>query len=302
MQINIKVLIVLFSFVACALCACKKNHIEEEWAKEEAKLAKWMKENKPDALLINGIYFEKTGSKYPDNIQPEANDYVLANFICRFLYDGVVENASYKNYPGVQSPSLYREGGPELWSSDMWESMGIGQLREKEHAKVYIPSRILSLQDFKPRVFDIDLEKVIDTDLKNYQEKLMSKCMKSFHNNVDTITIQMNGKDYYVIYHVDKGKGDDVDVSSVKTHYTESYYLQEGDPRICVTNKEKIGWDKKFSEMFHSVKKGSVKKGGKITAVMPYRIMYGEEPYTDNNKQRIAPLGSVLKYDISIDQ
>ena len=122
--------------------------------------------------------------------------------------------------------------------------------------------------------------------------------MRKFGKGVDTITITENGRDFYVIFHVEEGKGDAVDVSSVKTKYTEVYYLQEGDPRTCVTNQAKTGWNYKFSKMFHKAK-----KGGKITAVMPYRLMYGEEPYKDSNTQQfIAPLGSVLKYEISIDQ
>ena len=122
--------------------------------------------------------------------------------------------------------------------------------------------------------------------------------MKNFCNNIDTITIKDNGQDYYVIYHVeDEGTGAAVDVSSVATHYDEYYMLQDGDFRPCVTNQAKKDWDKnKFSKMFQSVK-----KGGKITVVMPYRIMYGEKSYRDKNKQDIAPLGSVLKYDIRID-
>jgi len=296
---NIKTFIFLCVLFACALCACKKNDLEERWAIEEAELAVWMKENCPNALFDNSIYFEKFGNKYPDNIQPEANDHVLVNFVCSFLYDDAIETVSYKDWQtrGAKNHSLYREGGPELWSPDMWGNKGLVKFHEKERAFVYIPSRIINLQDFMPRRFEIELVKVIDTDLKSYQEKIMGNCMKKFSQGIDTITIKEKGKDYYVIYHVEKGKGDDVDVSSVKTHYSESYLLQEGDYRTCVSNQAKTGWDKKFSRMFQSVK-----KGGKITVVMPYRIMYGEDSYTDANKQFIAPPGSVLKYEINIDQ
>ena len=299
---NIKALVSLYALFVCFFCACKKGDTVERWAKEESDLAEWMKENRPNALFDNSIYFEKVGSEYRDNMSPELKnkDHVLVNFICRFLYDNTIETVSYKDWQnrGAQLSSLYREGGPELWPFEKWESMGIAQLHENENANVYVPSRILNLQDFKPRKFEIELVKVIDTDLKSYQEKIMGDCMRRFGKNVDTITITENGRDFYVIYHVDKGDGEEVNISAVKTHHTEWYYLQEDDSRTCITNYAKTGWDNKFSQMFQTVK-----KGGKITVVMPYRIMYGEEPYTDSNtKQFIAPLGSVLKYEIVIDQ
>jgi len=299
---NKKAFILLCALLGCVLCACNKDSVEKKWLEEEAKLAEWIKENRPDALFKNNIYFEKEGIEYPDNMspEPENKDHVLVNFTCRFLYDNIIETVSYKDWQshGAQFISSYREGGPELWPYERWESMGIAQLHENELANIYIPSRMLNLQDFKTRKFEIELVKVIDTDLKSYQEKIMGHCMKKFNKDVDTITITENGRDFYVIYHVDEGKGDPVEVSSVKTQYTEVYYLQEDDPRTCVTNRAKTGWNNKFSKMFQKVK-----KGGKITAVMPYRLMYGEEPYKDNNTQQfIAPLGSVLKYEISIDQ
>jgi len=298
-NMKIKTLVLLCALLVCVASACKKDETSEKWAKEEADLADWMKENHPDLTSDKGVYIEKFGPAYPDNIQPEANDYVLVNFICSFLYDDVIETVSYKDWQGhgAKFHSFYREGGPELWPYERWVNMGIDQLYENERANIYVPSRILNLQDFKPRKYEIELVKVIDTDIKSYQEKLMGHCMKKYGKNVDTITIKDKGKDYYVIFHVDEGKGDPVDISSVKTHHNELYLLQEGDYRTCFSNQVKTGWDKKFSKMFQSVK-----SGGKITVVMPYRIMYGEEPYMDANKQNIAPSDSVLKYEISIDQ
>jgi hypothetical protein len=295
---NIKVLVFQCALIMCVLCACKKDETAEKWAKEEADLAEWIKENAPDALFENDIYIVKYGNIYHDAIQPETGDHVLVNFTCRTLYDDVVEQVSYKDWKerGAQNYSQYREGGPELWPSEYWANMGIGQLQENERALVYIPSRKLDLPDFKTRKFDIELVKVIDTDLKNYQQDLMEQCMKKFGHCVDTITIEDKKRDYYVVYHITEGTGDEVSVSTVRTHYTESYYLQDNDARLCISDKEQIGWDRKFSEMFESVK-----KGGKITVVMPYRIMYGTDSYMDANMQYIAPPGSVLKYEISID-
>jgi len=297
---KIKTLVLLCTLFGCVFCSCKKNDLEERWAEEEAKLDEWMKENRPNVPPCeNSIYFEKVGASYPDHIQPEANDFVLVNFICRFLYEDEIETVSYKDWQalGAKNPSKYREGGPELWPYEMWNSLGIAQLHEGECANIYVPSRILNFQDFKPRKFELELVKVIDTDIKSYQEKLMGDCMKQYGKSVDTITIKDKGKDYYVIFNIEEGKGDAVDVSSVKTHYNESYLLQEGDFRTCVTDKAKTGWDKKFSQMFRSAK-----KGGKITVVMPYKIMYEDNSYWDANKQFIAPRGSVLKYEINIDQ
>ena len=294
---NRKILILLCVIITGVFFACNKNDTDEKWAEEEAKLEEYMKSEKQEAIMDKGIYIEKL-LEHNDHIQPEAGDYVLVDYECRFLFESdVVEYVSYKDWQnyGALNPSVFREGGPELWDEVRWSSMGIGQLREKERANVYVPSRLLSLQDFKTRVFRIQLSQVIDTDLKSYQEKLMGNYMKQYCTN-DTITIKDNGKDYYVIYHIaDKGTGSAIEGSNVKTHTSESYFMQDDDLRVCFSSRE-YNWNhSKFSEMFQSVK-----KGGKIIAVMPYKMMYGDEPYKIDI-QYIAPINSVLRYEINID-
>ena len=314
-DINIKALFFCFTLSVSLICACSKNEIEEKWAEEEKKLAEWIKENKPDLVISNGIYFEKTGKEYSENIQPEVGDYVLIDFKCSFLSDGTVEEVSYKDWQKHEAlyPSTFKEGGPELWMPERWASMGIGQMHENEQANVYVPSRLLGLQDFKTRVYEINLKKVIDTDLKTYQEKLMECCMKKYRDNVDTVTITDNGKDYYVLYHIEReGFGADViNAISVKTHTSEYYYMQNDDSKTCFTDRERIGcndnvskFHQKISEMFSlETRSGTkLKKGGRIIAVMPYKIMYGDKLNKDSDTgQYIAPEHSVLKYEINID-
>ena len=94
---NMKASILWCALFACVLCACKKNDIDEKWAKEEAELAEWITQNKSSLLLENGIYFEKL-TEYNDNIKPEANDYVLVDYECRFLFENVLEQVSYKDW------------------------------------------------------------------------------------------------------------------------------------------------------------------------------------------------------------
>ena len=300
---NIRVLFFMCAFFTGVLCGCSKNETEKKWAEEEAKLSEWMKENKPNVPLVNGFYFEKLLPEYPENIFPEKDDYVLLDYECRFLYEDILEYVSDKNWQtsGAVNPSAFREGGPELWTYD-W--MGVDQLHENECANVYVPSRLLDLQDFTTRVFTIHLKKVIDTDLKKYQEKLMGSYMKRYCDDVDTITITDNGRDYYIIYHIEKeGAGAAINGAIVNTHTTEKYFLQDKDLRICFSDRV-IKWNdtsgtfsaKKFSQMFETVN-----KGGKIIAVMPYKMMYGDELNKDTNGQYIAPISSVLMYEIDID-
>ena len=298
-QMNVKSLVLLCVFVAGAFCACSKDNVAERWAKEEAELAEWIAQNKPGLIIENGIYFEKLLPEYDENIRPDANDFVLVDYECRFLSNNVLEKVSYKDWQarGASIPSVFREGGPELWESKFWEVMGVGHLRENESANVYIPSRLLNLQDFETRVFTIHLRKVIDENLKVYQEKLMECYMKKYEK-VDTITIKEDGKDFYVIYHVEReGAGNAITGSSVKTRTSESYYLQSGDEKICFSNRD-FSWTKHLA-MFRSENQ-PVKRGGRIIAVMPYRLMYGAKANMEN-KQYIAPTNSVLKYEINID-
>ena len=315
-KINIKGIIFLCTLFVI-IGACKKNETEEKWAEEEKKLADWIKENEPDLLPINGGIYLKLYPEYEENIHPEREqgDYVLVDFTCRFMSDGVCEEVSYKNWQdyGARYPSKYKEGGPELWDPERWASMGIGQMHENEWARVYVPSRLVQLQDFKTRVYDIHLRKVIIFDIKTYQEDLMGCYMKQYGEEIDTITIEDNKKYYSVLYHITKeGTGSEVSSSSVRTTVSEYYFMQENDDRrTCYTNKKTTGcngnvskYSSKISEMFVNKlgrRNKPVKKGGSITAVMPYKMMYGDELKKDANGQFIAPINSILLYEISID-
>ena len=308
-MINFKIdmkISVFLGILFLVLCSCNKDETAEKWAKEEANLAGWIRENVSDAffdknndmyIFDNDMYIEIVSNRCKDNKKPEVGYHVLVNFVCSFL-DGAVEQVSYEDWQsyGAQNPSMYREGGPELWVAEYWGNMGIGNLYEGESANIYIPSRKLGLQDFKSRKYEIKLVQVIEPDLKIYQDSLMRVYMRNFET-VDIDTVPINGRDHLIIYCVDNaGYGDHVNVSSVKTQCDEDYLLQENTPRLCDRRQPKT-WDTKFSKMFRDVK-----KGGKIIAVMPYRVMYGEDPYRDEKTgQLIAPLHSVLKYKISID-
>ena len=308
--------IVFLALFLLLFSSCGKNKTEEMWAAEEARLLEWIKENRPDAVSSNGIYFYKIGQQYPDNIQPdvELRDNVLVDFICRFLDDDAVEVVSYKGWwPNqAQSPSMFREGGPELWTHDRWSIMGIGELRENERANVYVPSRLLELQDFRTRVYTIHLRRRVNPDILAYQERLMSSFMeRSFGEAIDTITITDNGKDYHVMYHVvNEGSGSEVEQpGTITTKTSEYYFMEDDDFRLCFNDKVLNGFNggvsrfnSKLSEVFvnmPAMNNVPVKRGSKIIAVMPYRIMYAD--LNRDNGQYIAPLSSVLKYEILID-
>ena len=310
-----KFLIFLLAFYGIVLNACNKpSETEEKWANEEAELALWIKENDPDAIFDNDVYIRKFGIASLDSIKPDPLGYVLVNYESRLLYDDLVERVSDKDYMGynAMNPSLYKEGGPEMWSPTMWGNKGVGKLYEKEQAYVYIPSRLLSLQDFQPRRFDIALVKVINNLEKYQNEDLMGNYMKRFCNELDTITATINGRDYYLIYHVAKeGDGSEIGSSSFSTKTTEKYFMQIEDIKTCFNNKE-IRWNddktrfsaKKFSEMFvnnEEKNNKALKRGGRIIAVMPYKMMFGDDPYRDGD-QFIAPENSVLLYEIDIDK
>ena len=316
---NINALLFLFAAVL-VFGSCNKNKTDELWAAEEAKLAEWMGEHKPHLKPINnGIYFEKTGTNFDNNQSPDpvARDNVLVDFVRRYMYDDTVEGVSYKEWwdYGAESPSTFREGGPELWFYERWISKGIDQLREEEKATVWVPSRLLGLVDFRTRVYTIHLRKVISPDLKAYQEKLMGNFMANYCNAVDTITVIDRGKEYYVMYHIEKeGDGEEIDplnTARLETLTSEYYFMEDNDFRICSSNVAKLGFNndvskysRNLSEIFiNDPEKNNipVKKGGVIVAVMPYVIMYDDKlnMYAD---QYIAPLNSVLMYRITIKE
>jgi len=300
--------------------SCNKDDTAERWKKEEADLAVWISENAPNAssVTINNvvIYYEIIGQRQEDNRTPvPPSDHVLVNFVCRFIDDGTVERVSFRSDQTHHNPLLlsrYKKGGPELWDSDYWRLRGVGQMHENETANIYIPSRILGLRDFRTRKYEIELVQVI-VGLEQYQEDLMHKFMvKNFCGEFNTDTIPINGRDHIIFYHIDNKNSSDegVNISTVRTRFNEFYFLQNNIRHECVRNQSKIGWDRsdrnlikegwdknRFYKMFQSAKRGS-----KITAVMPYIVMYGEKDYIDpNTRQFIAPPGSVLKYEIFID-
>ena len=320
---NIGCLIVLLLLF---LSSCSKNNTAELWAAEEANLLEWIKENHPDAVHLSGIYFVKTGASYPDNINPEMNDNVLVDFICRFWDDDAVEMVSHAGWwpRDAQNPSMFREGGPELWAHDRWGRMGIGFLNVNEQAYVYVPSRLLDLQDFRTRVYHFHLRNVISPDILAYQHELMGNFMtENFNEAVDTITITENGKDYHVMYHV-RSQGAGLEITqplTVKNISYEYYFLEDEDFRSCFPRSSsqdaanpdvvKTGFNgntSNYTSQLSSVFVNNPSKnnkplhhGGRIVVVMPYRIMYGDNLTKDHNGQYIAPASSVLKYEITID-
>ena len=320
---NVNIIVIFLISGVLVFCSCGRNKTEELWAEEEAKLAEWISENKPHLVMINnGIYFERIGDEYVDNLKPDSvlRDNVLLDFECRLLEDGTVEEVSYREWweYGAKSPSTYREGGPELWHYERWVKMGIGRLRENERANIYVPSRLLDLVDFQTRVFTVHLKKVVNPDIKAYQETLMGNFMEQFGTAVDTITVLDNGKDYHIMYYIaDEGWGEEISAttSEVSTKTSEFYFMEDDDFRNGFRNKATTGFNddkSRFSTYISRIFDNNPEKNnkpvrnrGKIIAVMPYRIMYGTELITDvdvyGHEQYVAPVESVLMYEIQID-
>ncbi len=298
---TVKRLIFLVSISICMLSACKKDDVDEKLAKEDQELDQYMAD-KPNAVrLADGLYIEKL-PMLAGGVQPEAGDFVLVDYVCKYLYTDITESVSYENYSsyGALYPCVYKSGGPELW--ELFKplfgiSMGIAQMSEHQTANIYITSRTYN-QDFNTRLFEMTLRKVIGPDLKGYQETLMSTYLKrQYADEVDSVKITNNGKEYYMMYHI-VTPGTEGVVGATNTQTTESYFLQNNDIRLCGSG-ERI-WNN--GNMIQVLKQ--VNKGGRVVVAAPYKLIYGDDEYyimVGKNKQYIAPPGSVLLYDITIE-
>ncbi|MDR1864902.1 MAG: hypothetical protein LBR08_04950 [Bacteroidales bacterium] len=276
------------------LVSCNRNDTDEKLLAEEQQLDQYIAANEQDAVRANGIYFKKISET--EGVKPDVRDYVLIDYTCKHLYEGTVEQVSYKDYEayGALYPSPYLEGGPE--AMDLTRSLFgsyIAGMREGENARLYVPSRHTN-RDFITRLYEITLVKVMGADLTSYQEKLMDAYLKEYYAQatVDTIPVTLDdGKVYHVLCAtLQKSREDNrqFDFNIVESNYilndiSDHRPFQEA-------NIQSWPWP--------SAVKNSDKLKNAETAIMliPYRLRYGEQICTIPNGQVVVPYEAVLVY------
>jgi hypothetical protein len=302
-KVNINIIAILVISLSIVLSACSRDDVAEKWAEEENDLYNWMRENEPGLRpLKNGVYVKITGERQLENMKPETTDHVMVNFVCRFFDDETIEQTSYMQWDiePLYLPA-YKHGGPELWEFLRWGKIGIDQMHKGESAKIYVPSRALNLQDFRTRVYDIELVDVIE-NIGTYQDKMITNFFRASYPNgkIDSIKITIDGRQQFIVYHIDDdGFGSELPFASVRTRFNE-YFILNRDFQLSMDNISRSGryWASNFADMLQPARRGR-----KVTALMPVKVIYHEGFLLDENRtQYIVPPGSVLRYEIEIER
>ncbi len=294
------------------LTTCNKT---EDWEgkvlEEEQELGKYVETTYPNAEKINNsIYYLKTKVNNT-GIKPDAGNYILVNFVCRYLYDGTYERVSYSNY-ATYNPiyyPAYAKGGPELWqlSNPLFGiSEGVSKMREQEIASFFVSSRYES-NDYISRQYNIELVKVIP-NLNTYQEdSLMRKFFKYKGLVADSLTTtsQVDNNKYKIFFAItEEGDGDKIlSDSEVKLNRTISYMLLPNTPIYSdksyetVTNEVSWWYDIPIRQILMKMN-----KGGKVTIIFPFKVLYGDNFVVNDNMQQTVPEGSVVIFEITVDK
>jgi FKBP-type peptidyl-prolyl cis-trans isomerase len=324
-------LIVVLGFALSAWACNKKDDTSEKLAAEEQKLTEYMESTVPDAKkLANGLYVKKL-TEITNVPKPEAGKYALVDYTVKWLYNDQMEHVSYKDYESFQPIylPLYKDGGPILWQMTAplnGISAGIGELCEGETANIYFASRYNSdflppPPDFTTRLMWVKLVKVIN-DLTLYQESLMSEYLKQAGGETDTVKVKssLDFNDYNIMYAIEyEGNGAQItDADAVATKTSLSYLLQEYNMAHEYLAAQDVSWQTGSTStggLYTATNAMSeiltkMKKGGRVTVAMPYKLFYGDPavdaenmpiPRDGETQQFAVPIGSVVILNIAIE-
>ncbi len=292
------------------LVACHKT---EDWEgkliEEEQKLGEYVEATYPDAAKINNSMYYLKIKENDKGIKPDAGNYILVNYVCKYLYNGAYERISYPNY-ATYNPiyyPAYEKGGPELWqlSAPLFGiSEGVSKMREQEIASFFVSSRY-ELNDYNSRQYDIELVKVIP-NLNAYQEDSLMRNFFKYNGLVAdslTTTSQVDNNKYKIFFTVTKeGDGEKILLDSeVRLNRAISYMLLPNTPVFYENYPETIAagvswwYDIPIKQILMNMN-----KGGEVTILFPFKVLYGDNFVVNDYMQQAVPKGSVIIFEIAV--
>lgn len=315
MQLNIRALFFLCTLVACSLCACKKDGMDDRLVTEEQKLAEFIAATYGEAAidLGGGTYLIKTHEE-PEGAAVEAGNYILWNWK---ITNHITEELEYTSEKSdIKYPGSYVDGGPEITQLQSFKiDEGLKQMNKGEKGDIYIPSRWI-IQDFQPRIFSVEIVDVIE-GLSTYQEALMYGYIKRAYRGALADTIKavstIDKTEYNVMYHIiNEGTGGAITAGmNIETKTNISYMIRmnrESDIHPYTPDKEPT-WSTKSGEDINTLTKincvgeilKKMKKGGKVVVTMPSKLFWEDKNLPVNSyEQFFIPKWSVIIFTITI--
>jgi len=188
--------LVLSAIILLLLPACAKKGLEELEEEEQRIINKYLADNNISAetRTEGGIYFIET--KAGTGISPVKDNYVVINYVGRYLLDGSIRETNYdslrdewaiaprlENYYFGPMKLLYGYSMPGI-------NEALSMMKEGGKATAIIPSDKANY-DYKPLVYDLELVRVIE-DLKRYEDSVINVYSGKYYGDtarIDTVGI-----------------------------------------------------------------------------------------------------------------
>lgn len=290
----------LIAVLIVSVTACLKDDDSEKRAKEKRLIENYVQTHNITATpTTSGLYFiptvEGTGAT------PSGTDFAIIQYKGYDLDNKLFDCTDKALAEQSKITPYFAIGGPlKVYMSGFLDGVteGLKMMKEGGKAKMIMPS-ILAYNDYVPRVFEVELIKVISNPMAYEREQIA--------NFLDTATnLEVKDSTSSGIYYYEKLAGTGtVNPSSgklVKVKYTG--YLPDG----RVFDKSEADTVFKFrvggtgsSKVIDGLDNGIrlMKTGGKATMVIPYYQGYGFNALYSYG-QVVIPYFSTLVFDIEL--
>jgi hypothetical protein len=306
-----------------AVTGCAKNELEELDNKEKKIISDYITSNNIPATAKqeSGIYYiEKTAGT---GISPVKNDYVIINYVGRYLEDGIIRETSYDSlkadWPLAARFTEFLYGPVTLQCG--YSMPGINEalylMKEGGKATVILPSDMANY-DYKPLIYELQLLKVFskpatfsDSLLHEYVNQnfgdtsqiadttvwykvTQNSSSESVFGSKDTIYFNFTGK---VLDGYGNSIKDDRIFNSNVGKAVIKYFYGAGNittPASLVNTKFPAGLKLAFDS-------AEFKNQTRVSVVMSYKMAFGDKGLIDTKDSyvKIPPYTNIV-YDIQV--
>lgn len=298
-SIVLALLVVGFAF---NFSSCKKDDDSEKRAEEKRKIENYLLENSLSVTPTeSGLYYIETLAG--TGVTPTDSDYVLVKYTARDLNGKIFDLTNLDDAKLQSVTPVYALGEPVKIGIKGYYlpgvSEGLKHMKEGGKARLIMPS-ILAYNDYVPRIYDIELLKVIHNPMA-FEKDLIASFLTPLGKSVSD---SLSSGVYYV--ETAAGTGD-APITSKKVSIKYKGYLADG--RVFDKTKD---FPNTTSDNLFSFYVGSgqvvpgmdegirmMKKGGKGTLVIPFYRGYGFNEVIFGG-QVVLPLFSTIIFDIEL--
>jgi FKBP-type peptidyl-prolyl cis-trans isomerase len=313
-------MILLPAALAILATGCLKNEWEEKENQEKEIIQEYLTAHNisEDAKTEGGIYFleKKAGT----GATPAKDDFVIINFVGRYLSDESIHETSYDSlkdewaYSSVYKEYVYGPLKFQFGYSINGINEGLSLMKEGGRATLIIPSD-MAFYDYKPLLYDIELLKVIP-EPDTYEDSILTVYLAekgydstNFYNNIwykETLTPDPNDERT-----IEQG---DTVYFRFSGRLVDSYGATLKDDRVFdnnLTDTKPVKFLYKSALLNSGILAmptglinalDSMRAGTHATVVLPYKQAFGETGfYSTVYGYTIVPKYQTVVYDVVIE-